>query len=594
MRYSKWIPLCVILFVLCSCRPQETPIASKAVESEQSNTEVQESSSSSDESLAQSEQPVSLAQQILNKKLDDAFSAEFKKRLLEKFHVTPSLKNISLLNDTSFTGTLHLENTSGKTYALDIQGQCYLPTNLSAEFPVVNWGGICIVDTDTLALITLNTVTLLDANSLEEKSFSPDLSVLPENSTVVGVYRNENGGYFIPVVVEDLNAPDAPFYGFMEQFFNFDARGELIATIPVSDSSSFVRRLFEPREFCYAEEIFMPTWEGNQYLIIPNLAAVYRVNPPENLVTYFANQYDNGPNTLLITDISNESGGTAFYYEQNRLISALTLPKCNPGMFDSSASYSQEETSKVEWDENHTIQIANDYFDTTISINLPSNTTNIRYHLNPDHIRSYSEEYPPLQSPNERYRIVETSVWSPFLIPNYFTNAWLQDIEKDQYNFIDVFTAYYGGGGDICDFIDDSRFYRMDFPGPITIYNIVDSKPQPAFTLSGRVDSVPETTYTLLGSAIAVTYSASHRQYYVLEIDEKSADLAIYSENGKLVSRHTTHIPITYHLEGIERPDISVSGDTLYYESSDLDGDVKGSLDLTTFEFVQEKVGNEV
>ena len=190
-----------------------------------------------------------------------------------------------------------------------------------------------------------------------------------------------------------------------------------------------------------------------------------------------------------------------------------------------------------------------------------------------DSIIKYDENYPPPQSLNKRYRIVESSPWSPGDAPIAYFNGWLHDTTSDEYSFIDIFTSAYGGNGDICKFIDDSRFYRIDFPGPASIYNIIESKPQPAFTLQGE--------------AIAITYSSSHRQYYVLELGEKAADLAIWDENGELISRHSTSIPITNHFEGIYKPDISVSGNTLHYESPDLDGWVEGTLDLTTFEFIQ-------
>ena len=558
----------IVLVTACAAPVSPTPIY------ESSN--LQEADFLSPESPLEQLKKPTPAQRLLNIKLEEAFSNEFAGRLFDKFQLTPAFKNINLLDNFTFTCTLHLENTSGQSYTLDIEGQChYKPENPSEYLFVVNWGGLCIVDADTLAVITLNSVILLDANSLEEKPFLPDISSFGENTNIVGIYRDEEGNYAIPVVIKESGV-NIPIDSFNESILMFNTNGKLVDTFYIGSGYGFSSYTPLGREFRYAEQIFMPAFENNQYMIVPNLTMVCEIDNPEPNSIIFANRYDNGANTLLVAYTANLYSDTAFYYEQDSLIAAMTLPECNPGMFSLYPSRNADDVTTVEWKENQIIKITNNYHDTTLLLDLQNNKADSVYHLNPDHILKWN---PPPESPGKQYQILESGVWS-MDDPIIYYNSWLHDTKNNQYSFIGIFTNSHGGYGDFCGFIDNDNFYRIKFPGPVTIYNIVDSKPQALFTFADN--------------AIAVTYSSSQRQYYALEISGTSVELSVWDDKGEFLSRHPTEIPLTRHHEGMYKPDISVFENTLCYESPDFDNKfpeleiiIKGTLDLTTFEFVQ-------
>jgi hypothetical protein len=565
-----------VLFATVACTPPRPPSPPSEAPFLPESSTIPKSSSLPE---LPSEQPLSSVQKSLNTKMENAFSASLIESLSSEFGIIPHFDDI-LANGNTFRAVLRLDNGADQPFKKEIQGVLsYDPSAVSVDHFVVNWGGICIVDPDTIAIITLDSVTLLDVHSLAEKPFPPDLSVLEENTNAVGVGRIGDE-YILAVVTHGEPNEGTSIDAYYESFLLFDQNGALTDTVSIGQTNTFSRYEYSlERELLYAEQIFTPTWENERFAVVPNLATVFSIDSPMLAHGLFASRYDNGDDTLLITDVP-EGAGVAFLYKQDTLASAVALPNCHPGIFVRHAWSDADSETAVNWNDDQTVTVSSSYFDTTMVLDFVQNTAAVVFTLNTEHLNHYDEVYPPPESPDGRYRIVESSRWS-VTEASQDSNAWLYDTVSDAYQFLDIFTSSYGGYGDRCGFFYSNHFYRMNFPGQLMIYDIIDSTPSLRLLLSDN--------------AFAVTYAADRGYYYVLESDVTGNDtmnVATWDDGGNLIGRHETSIPKTNHLEGYYSPVIAVSGNSMYYESPHLDLDsqnvrIKGVLDLTTFEFVE-------
>jgi hypothetical protein len=530
---------------------------------------------------APSEKPFYLRMGLI-KKLEDDFGSSFRDLLATRYGISLRFDNV-VAWDGAFTATLILENDSGSTYEKEIRGELsFVSPYHSIDTLVVNWGGVCVVDSGAVAVITLDSVSLVGARSLAETPFPPDLSVLGESMNAVGVGRDGEG--YIVAAVSRIRNSTRYIDSYQESLFFFDANGKLKDTVTLGESGNFSRPRQRLQELQYAEQMFTPSWENGRVVVIPNLMMAYPLDNAANGGSRFTARFDDAERTLLVADIPG-SGGTAFLYERDIQTGAASLPVVHPAIFYPEDWSDKAQDTGVRWDTDKTAVISNAYFDTAITVDFAKAAADAVFTLDTGHIFSHDLS---AQSPEGRYRIVESSSWGEDDVPMYYSNAWLHDTASDRYEFIDVFASYYGGNGDRCGFFSESRFYRMDFPEQLTIYDIADSSPRLSLTLSDN--------------AVAVAYAADRGLYYVLELEyateneDARINAAVWDDGGNLIERHKTAIPIAYHLEGFYQPDISVSGGTLYYESPSYYYEspedeviqsalIKGVLDLTTFEF---------
>ena len=494
--------LVVALFLLTACAgqvPVTQPESSEAAPSQQVSSIAYEESSqeaSSNKAPTEEDYARAAAERIQSITINDLTTAYMLERL-KKMGITVSVENIKQLDKINLSFNLCIITGAGVSLSLPINAPCGYDTfenpasyggDVIGNFKVV-WGGISLVDENTIAVSTLEDIFFYNTDTLKEQPLKLDLSSFKgKEFYLLGAIRDKTDGIVVPIF---LNGTD----GFA--FFNEDGQLNRIETFEYGQPKNrWFYSTVNPASVGHDQVNYQDKLEiiklDDTYLIFTNTSherdEIYYNISEKHILGQAYPLFDarDGNRRIVLNNfdlwfgnfanITGEKSRLALYYENDEFRSGfffdgkdISRSYGNPNIMDYPGLQNQWNPTKP------IVSAACGFSDLTITLDFERKTFKLDYKIKPEHL-----EEAFATSPDGRYSLHTASSDGAGDIG--FANIILKDNKSGILRFIALSGGMYGGYGNT-GFFSNGEIYVLETDS-LMIYSPDPAVPSPLLTFA--------------------------------------------------------------------------------------------------------------
>lgn len=454
----------IILIMLAACSGQEPVLPAE----ESQSSSILEASAVSGEELT-NKAIERIQERVINNLTTEDMLVRLKNR-----GITVSIENLKK-RDNIYCFDLCLIKDDGT--------KLLLPVNeLSCEHVVTNfdmpWGGISIIDENTIAISTFKEMRFYDAETLKELPLQLDLSTFQGNDYyLLGVVRDMTEGIIVPV-----------FYNGVDGFAFFRGDGTLnrIETFEYGTPES---RWFysDERSARYQDKLEVIRLDDT-YIMFSNSRAIssvlYSISKKQVMGQFypkFDTQDGNRRIILSVLDVwgnfrnnMGQNNAMALYYENDSFVCGFFFNRDEISPSFGEPNVEDYPGLQYQWHPTKPIVSAScDFCDLTITLDFEKNSSKLEYKIKPEHLE-------------EVFATSSDGIYSLYRASSdgggdvIYSNVVLKDNQTGDLRFITLFGGMYGGYSDI-GFFNNGEIYALKLDS-LRIYSLDPAVPSPLLT----------------------------------------------------------------------------------------------------------------
>lgn len=416
--------------------------------------------------------------------INDLTTANMLERL-KKMGITASVENIKKLDKINLSFDLCFNTTTGATLRLPVNAP--IDGNVLGTFNVA-WGGISVMDKNTIAISTLEDMRFYDADTLKEQPLRLDLSSFNKKDYyLLGAIRDKTAGIIVPIFLNGID-------GFA--FYNKDGKLNRIETFDYGEPTNrwFYSSYNNPTEVGHNQVNYQDKLEivtlDDTYLIFSNTVLqrgdiYYNISKKHIFGQAFPTlDTTNGNRRMVLNNIDLSFGNSdsitvdknrlALYYENEDFLSGFLFDGKDINPSFGNPNIEDYPGLKYQWNPTKPIVSATcDFCDLTVTLDFDKSMSKLDYKINPEHLE---ESF--ATSSDGRYSLHTASRDGAGDV--MYSNIVLRDNQTDALRFITFSGGMYGGYVD-SGFFRNGEIYVLKFDS-LLIYSPDPAAPSPLLT----------------------------------------------------------------------------------------------------------------